>query len=103
MKVSLKGVSVEIPLTVGETVEEAVELVGTELVHELYKAGAEKLGAAVVKRYMRKEWTEERIAGAMAEWTPASVVKKIVDPVAKMHKAFEKLSEEERELFKAAL
>ncbi len=103
MEVIYKDEKVEVKLVVGETLEEAIELVGAEKVHEFYREAAEKAGVKLVKRYMAKGWDEARIAGAMAEWTPASVVKKIVDPVAKLNKMMEKLSPEELELFKAGL
>lgn len=103
MIVEFKEEKVEVKLNVGETLEEAMELVGAEKVYELYKEAAEKAGVHLVRRYMRKDWDEERIAGAMAEWTPALVVKTIVDPVAKLNKMMEKLTPEERELFKAGL
>jgi len=103
MKVVLKDVSVEIALKIGADLEEAMALVGAEKVFELYKEGAEKVGAAVVKRFMRKGYSEERINTEMVDWTPASAKVKIVDKVAKMTKLMEKLTPEEVELFKAGL
>ena len=102
-KIKLLEKEFEVALHIGDTVEEAIELVGAEKVMELYKESAERHGAAVAKRFMRKDYSEERVNEEMKTWTPASAKVKIVDKVAKAQKMWEGLSEAEKELFKAAL
>ena len=103
MKVTLKEVEVEVGLSIGASLDEAIELVGAEKVYELYKGEAERVGAKVVKRYMRKGFDAERIESAMKDWTPAEEKRKIVDKVGKVAAAFEKLSETEKEAIRIML
>lgn len=80
----------------GSTLEEAVELVGAEVVLSNYKRAATITAQAAMRRYLQADIDEAQIQEKMNSWKPGVALERASDPTAAVLSKFEKLSPEKR-------
>jgi len=97
-----RSVAVEIT-SIGESLDEAISLVGAEVVYSNYKKSAVISAQANIRRRIKKGDTDTDIQTALAPWKPGVAVVRETDPLAAIQKRMDKMTPEQKAKFRAEL
>lgn len=65
----------------GETLDEAVELFGEEVVFSGFRRTSVITAQAAIRRYLETGHSEEEVQSKMEEWKPGVSLVRVIDPV----------------------
>lgn len=96
-----EGRAVQADINIGENLEDAINLVGEDVLYSNYKQKAVIAAQAKMRGMIRSEKTDEEIAEAMAAWHPGVAASRSGGKslVEKATAAFEKMNEDEKQAY----
>lgn len=89
--------------SIGDDLDQAIELVGKEVVFTNYRKSAIITAQAAIRRFKEKGSTDEEIQSKMSAWKPGVALERVVDPMAVVMNKAAAMSAEELEAFITAI
>lgn len=87
----------------GDTLSDAVDKFGEEIVFGCYSAQAKISGQAAIRRQMENGKSQEDITASMTDWKPGQKMERVTDPVAALKAKMVLMSDEDRQALLADL
>lgn len=97
------GTSATVNFDFGETVEEAVEKFGADVVLSGFIRTSTITAQAAIRRYLEVGLEQEAIEEKMTDWKPGVTIQRVVDPVAAILRKADDMEGDELEALIAKL
>jgi len=87
----------------GDSLQEAVEMFGEDVVFSNFKASAKITAQAAMRRYIESGLNADQIAEKMDTWKPGVALERVIDPIKALMGKWAKMSPEEKKELLTAL